>query len=564
MKSFAKRMLPALLGLVLLASPLTSACAEEDLDGLKPVAVVSVASIDELLADVDWMTQVGGAGDVGGMIKFMARGFTAGIDRAKSSGGYVTLDEQMEPKVVGFIPVTDLKKVLLTFQEQVGKPEDAGDGVLEIGTDQPRSMFIKEQDGWAYFSEAKDNLVSLPKDPSKLMAEMDAQYDVAVRVFMKNIPAQLKKMAVTEMKAAFERSLEQQLARQDADEAQREIAENVQRNVLKSIATFIEESDQITVGWAVDTNAKTTYLDFGVTAVEGTSLARRMALVRDTTSDFAGFLLLKAAATLNFSSRLHKDDIQQISLMLQAARERLQARIEKDKNLQDQDSRDAAKQQVGILFDVLLETVRSGKLDGGAAFRLESQAITFAAGGYVADGPAVEEAVKKLVNIAKQEPEFPEGVKFSEAKHGDIRLHKMSIPLPADEQEARQFLGDQLDVVLGIGETSVYLAVGKDSEKALKHILDKSASSSDKVVPPSQLNVSLAPILKFFAEIDQNPLLTELAAALAKSEGQDRISITSKPIERGAITRLELQQGVLESIGIAVKQRLNPEANPGF
>ena len=50
-------------------------------------------------------------------------------------------------------------------------------------------------------------------------------------------------------------------------------------------------------------------------------------------------------------------------------------------------------------------------------------------------------------------------------------------------------LGDKLDVAVGIGAKSVYLAVGTDSLTLCKKLIDNSKADAGKQVPPFQLNV---------------------------------------------------------------------------
>ncbi len=545
MKTLWNHLLLSAVALALVAVPALRVPAQD----VKPVAVVAVNSVDELLADVDFLSQAANAPDVGGMVKFMARGFTAGVDKTKPSGAFITLDETNQPKAIGFVPVTDLKTVLDTLKDQVGEPKDAGDGILELNTDKPNSVFVKEQGGWAFLSDSAANLKDLPQAPETLLVGLEKQYDIAVRVNMQNVPPALKQQAVAGIREGFERSLENQRGRGGPD---RELAEKLARNSLKSVVAWIEESDQVTLGFAVDSAAKTTYIDFSVTALPGTGLARRMAMLSENKSDYAGFLLPEAAATLHFSGRLAAEDIEQVALMLAAVRDGAIKEIEKDKDLKDEQQRAAAKEVLGTFLDVIRTTVESGKLDGGAVFLLKPDAITFAAGGYVSDGAALETAFKKVVDLTKDEPDAPD-VKLDVENHGGIRFHSLSFTLPDDEVEARQFFGDKLDVAIGIGPKTVYLAFGKDSIETLKKVIDKSAADANVVLPASQFNIALTPILKFAASIDENPMATILATTIENSGGKDRISITSKPIPGGALTRLQVEEGVLQLIGQAAK-----------
>ena len=114
--------------------------------------------------------------------------------------------------------------------------------------------------------------------------------------------------------------------------------------------------------------------------------------------------------------------------------------------------------------------------------------------------------------------------------------------------------GEKLDVILGIGPQSVYVTAGKSAESLLKKVVDQSAASASKSVPPMQFNVALLPILKFSASMDpNNPILPALVASLEKS-GNDRLIITSQGSSRGSQMRIEIQEGIIKMGGEAAKQ----------
>jgi hypothetical protein len=103
----------------------------------------------------------------------------------------------------------------------------------------------------------------------------------------------------------------------------------------------------------------------------------------------------------------------------------------------------------------------------------------------------------------------------------------------------------------------VYLAAGKDAQSLLKTVIDRSAAEGEKACPPFQVELAALPMLKFFAKVDDRPLLPGLIEKLEAS-GNDRIIITSQPIPRGSSIRVEVQEGLLKLIGDALK-RLGPD-----
>ena len=116
---------------------------------------------------------------------------------------------------------------------------------------------------------------------------------------------------------------------------------------------------------------------------------------------------------------------------------------------------------IGQVFDAIQSTLESGRIDAGATLNLSDKSMTLVGGAYVTEPKKLEDALKKFAKIMEKEPNFP-GIKFNAAEYQGIRFHTTSIPVPKDEGISK-VLGEKLDVAVGIGPKSVYLAVGNDS-----------------------------------------------------------------------------------------------------
>jgi len=335
-----------------------------------------------------------------------------------------------------------------------------------------------------------------------------------------------------------------------------ELAEKLGRMSTKQFTQMIEELKEVTIGWGVDPKAKTTFIDFSMTAVDGTAMARQMAMLKNATSTFAGFLVPGASLNLNGTTQMSPDEIEQNVGLLDALRDRAAKEIDNDAGL-DAAQRKSAKDLLTQFFGVLTDTVKGGKLDYGAALMLDAKKLNFASGVLVSDGKKLEAAFSKLVELAKNEPDFPE-VKLNAGKHGNVNLHTITVELPdsADESAHEIFGGDTVNIVIGTGPKALYLAFGKECEALLKQTIDASAAKGSQAVPPSQVNVFLKPIMKFAASMDkdENPILQGAAKAFQQAkQGEDEINIVTKPIPGGATGRLQVSEGVIKLIGDAIK-----------
>ncbi len=413
----------------LLLLPVSAAQAQN----AKPVMVLSLASVEENLADIGYITRAAGMEDAGKTAILFGNAFTSGLDKKRPAGMYIVpVDGDFHG--VTFVPVSDLSIVLETFKEQIGEPRDAGDGVKELG--QGQTFYLKEANGWAFVAQSKEHLTNLPADPAAVLGDLPRKYNVALRVFARNIPAELKKLAVDQIRVGFERGLEAQ----PADEEDQETIEKIGRNSIKSMVEMIEESDEILLGLAIDAATKSTYLDINFTAMAGSNLARKMAVAQNSKSAFTGFLMPGASVTFHTTSNLPKETIEQFRVVMEGGRKAAYKGIDNDPDV-PAEKRDAAKQVVGQFLDVVEQTIGEGRIDGGAALMLQPKSIGFVGGMLVSDGQKLDAAFKRLLELAKDEPDFPQ-VQLNAAKHGGVTFHYLTATIPEREAEARELLGE--------------------------------------------------------------------------------------------------------------------------
>ena len=553
-----------------------------DENKMKPVAVISIASYDRIMSSIAYIGKLSNNPELDknleGMLKLFTQGQGVnGLDRTRPLGAAVSTDGmQFQPLV--FVPVVKLQQLLdsLAPIAAIGEAKDIGNGVFELQNENMK-LYVKEQSNWAFIAQVPESLANLPKDPSKLLGGLDTRYEVALRLHVQNIPDMYRTFVIDQIKAGVESGLER---KEDEEDAQYELRKKQIENQVQSMVTAINETDRLTVGWKLDQDKNISYVDLRVTALPNTKSARQFAAVTKTRSRYTGFLVPDAAVTVNFAADIPKEDITQAGTMLEAFQAAAMEEIAQQDKLPDDATRKLAQEVVGELLGAVRATLDKGRADGGGAVVLDNHKLAVIAGGFVADPQAVERALHKVDKLAKEkDPKFP-GVQFDADKHGDVRFHTLSIPI-TEKKEAVRLLGDPVQLAVGIGSDSVYLAFGADSLPKLKGVIDKSKSSGNKPVLPMQLSLALRPILEFAAamekqkaadngdpvangedeEADQGAqagnsrhmVLEALAAEVAKSEGKDHVRVTAHPIRNGMLYRLLAEEGVLKLLGQAGK-----------
>ncbi len=518
---------------------------------LKLVAVVSVASYDRLMSDIKFVGQIaqqpGLEKQAEGMLLFFAQGLN-GLDKTRPWGVVVSTDGTNFPRI-GFLPVTDSKQLLGSLQGVLGAADDAGNGISVLEKNNLK-IYVKEQGGWAFVSDSIDALVELPKDPSKWLGGLDKTFELGIQFHIANVPEMYCSMAIDQLKEGIKLGLQQQ---EGEDESTYELRQKLIQDQLKSLEDVINDADQFTLGWAIDQENKLTYLDVSMTAKANSDLAKKFGGFKDTPSGYSGFSVPGAAFSVGLSQTMDKADTAQATAAIDALKSTANQEIDKSTDLPDDDTKAAAKAIVGDLLEALKSTVASGKTDGGLSLLLGAKTLTGMLGVYIADTARVESALKKLSELAAKDPNIPK-LKFNADKYGDVRFHTAKLPVPPDEDVAK-VVGSTLDVVIGIGPKSVYVGVGSEAIGSLKKAIDKSKADASKAIPPGFAIVSVQPILEFANAMEPNPLNGALLAELSKTPAKDHIQLLVKPITNGVTYHLEVQEAVLNLLGVAAKMQ---------
>ena len=500
-----------------------------------PVAVISINNTGQLLSDVEYLMQATGTAAFGQFFMPQIKAYLQGIDSKKPIGIVLSLDG-MEPKPLAFVPVTDLEAVLSTVEDQLGEAEDAGNGVYQLQGPQP--VFVKESGGWAFVAMDAAALNDTPANPAALLKGLNKKYDIAVRGFVQNIPKPLRDMAMTKMGEAMDQGI------QGADDAQRAMAEAQ----IKQMKVMVEQGEELTIGWSIDSANKNVFFDFSVSAKAGTELAEQLNTVKSAKSKYSGFVVPNAAVTANMTSVVEKSQIEQTITMLAGVEESALEEIENDASIEEDSIREGAKKLVSGVFDIFRDTLQTGKLDAGMSVILDEKSMTMALAGHVADGAKVEDLVKELIELAKDD----EDVSFSKMNlnsgtHGDVRLHELAVPIPEDEYIG-QVLDGELEICLGAAENDIYLALGVDPVNKLKKMIDKSKSAGGTETQPFSMVVKLAPILRFAEAMEDQAMLGAIAESLEQN-GNDHLRFNVSGIEDGVTYRFLIEEGILKTLG---------------
>ena len=551
-----------------------SLLAEDATGSMKTVAVIGATSYNDLVGDVNFIGSLAERPELGQMLQGTIALFTQGkgldgVDQTKPWGVILQTDgQQFMP--VACIAVTDLDKVLALVKGFGAQVQDGADGAKQIALPNGQTIHVKHANGWAYIAQAESALASLPADPLAELNKIVSEYDLGARVAAQNVPEQYRQMAVQAMKAGMEDGLKK---KDDESDEQYESRRKMAEAQIKQLEQMVNEIDEVTVGWAIDTAQQKTFVDFTYQFLPESKMAKQIASYGQPKTNFAGFYQTDAAATLSFASQadpaMIKENIEQMQATMDTMRKQAEKAIDEEDDIPDEETRTAIKAAMSDFLDAFQATIESGQMDGGAALQLGADKLTLVAAAQIKDPGKFESGLKKLAELAAKEPDF-KGVQWNAANHEGVNFHTMAIPVPDDQAEARKMFGEKVDVAIGIGSEAVYVALGNDNLAAVNKAIDDSKANPGKAVPPFEFSLSLGQVMEFAAanaKDDQRAMLQSIADMLkSNAQGRDHVRANGTLIENGLKYHFEAEEGVLRAIGKAAtmaQQKAQMEAMQG-
>jgi hypothetical protein len=554
-----KTVLKSLLGALMLGA-LLSAPARADSQAAKPVVVISTAGYDAFMADLACLGEIGDHPgldkSIDGIVKLFTKGRgLAGVDKARP-WGIAFFPGDGKPTGYGFVPVTDLKALLELLDELGHKSSDAGAGLIEIDMKQKgKRLLVREGMGWAFLADSAESLANLPDDPGKMVADVAEHYDWAVQLNISNVSPRDREKLVKALGAQAKKDLD----KAKGTEAQKAVLRMIAGRILSDIETAAEELERITIGGSLDNEAKTASLEVTVTALEGTGAAAKLAQLKQSTTNLAGFQLPGAAMTAGCAVQCSNVNTEMVTALFLAIK--TVAFEEIDRKIDSEQKAARAKEFIGGLLRVAAETVATGRLDRRMSLVLKPGGVTLVGASHVASGPKLEQTLAMLVEVAhkKYGDDVDEIFTPNAEEYNGVRLHVLSIPITErckHHEDAIALVGEKLEVVFGVADEAVGFAAGRDAMKTMKQAIDRSIASPQQATVPAQFSVSLGRVADFMVTVaeEKDKAIVEAAAAIAnENPGKDHISSVVTPIDRGLKYQFQIEEAVLKLLAEARK-----------
>lgn len=484
----------------------------------EPAVEVRLRSVNDLLTKAEY---IGGLIDqedpvqqVKGLVQQLSGGGKGveGIDPAKPFGVYAIVAEDVaNSPVVVLIPVADKDTLLTALKERANieaKKADGGLYTVEIPVPQVSELVIKFADGYAYVARDARHLAAGTLVPAKTFFAKDDGSVLSVVARLDRIPADLKALVLGQM----EHQVQEQLRNQDADKpaAQKKLEAIFADAFAGGTKMLVEDGQEVSLKLFVDPKTDELSAEFGMSAKDGTPLAKTFAGLAGKTSRAAGVVATKdPVARASFKGGLPED-----------LNRRLAPVVDKLVEEAVNQAKDGDRAAVRKVFDALLPTLKGGQADGAFSFAGPDAGGKYAllAAFAVKEGKGVEKVVKELAPFA---PADEVTFDFDVETVGAFTLHKVTLKKDSDDFD--RVFGTRT-VWLATSDDLLALSIEPDG-KALRAGLKAPAAA----VPLVSVEAALAKVVPL-AEKGLKP--DELKAAIkeafggASPAGKDTVTVT--------------------------------------
>jgi hypothetical protein len=373
-------------------------------------------------------------------------------------------------------------------------------------------------------------------------------YDVGIRLNIQALPAQLKETALEQMRIGFERGMAEQSGQSPEEQA---AAREMGEASIQQLKQLINETEQIFVGWTVNEQQQTAHLDVGAQFVAGSNLAQQANAAADQTSDYTALMLPDASIQFRASSSIPDSDKALAKNNLKNSMSQVKSQLENSDEIPAEIKTLLTDLMEGLL-NVTEATIDEGILDSAGSVLVADGTLRLIMGGHVADGQALAAQLKKTVEQLPEGPNTPQ-VEFDYATYQGVTLHRAKVPVKIADPGAKKAFGDELQFIIGTADKSFLVALDPTGDALIKTAIDEMGAAADVKVNPFKVVVELKQLLQFAQSVSPNSILDNAIATLSQYSGKDKVTVNGQVIDRGAVYRLSVEEGVMRSIGAAAK-----------
>lgn len=505
----------ALLGLAVAGLLLVGPAGRAAESPSKPVLVVRLKALDELIADLRYLVQQIGREEEGKQIEAMLKARTGpkgleGVDIKKPIGLYGILEPKLDrSQLVLLLPIAD-EATFLTFLDNLNlKAEKNKDGVYSLQPEGvPFPLQFRFADGYLHGTAQFNPKAALPAKDALLSPETvlgDGAGLASLTLNLDQVPPQVRKLAVSSSVLALNGAKEKDLELPGATEKQKELRDAVIDEIGELFRALLEDGTALRLQLDIDRKSHDLTAQLSVAGKSGSKLA----------SDIAGLSQGKGLSAAVPGKQSAMGGALHLTIPETIRKAMVPALDEAIKKKMD-DLEAAPRELLTPLVKALTPTAHAGKLDVAMDVRGPGKngKYTFVAALQVEKGLAVEKAFKDLID---QVPADGRGkLKVDDDKAGTVNIHKLSQDLDAN---ARELFGD-VPLYFALRDDALVVALGAEGLETIKTVVQ----AVPVTAAPVQSRLALARMAPLMAK--QEKVAPEAAKQVFTQSGSDQVTLS--------------------------------------
>lgn len=471
----------------------------------KPWVAFWVSSVARMLTNCDVIYESIDRPELAESIEERLTSYRAfdGIDRTRPLGKMWMWDDVRDPSEVIFVPVENIDGLMATASFGVVDYHKVKDDQYEI--ERPGAPYhVLVRSKYALFGEDVPALHALREAPERLTRDLRDKYDIVLMIDQRQVPKDVKKAWVADLRKGFEPWLQQQ---DDESKESATLRRALGKSALDAVEVLIEDIQTITLAGRINRRTHQLQFDLTLQAETGTTTAAEMNRLVVHRSQFSALVNKDASAGLaiNWPLTLLGKDLIAVT----------------------------GKETAGARLDFGVQLVGDGWND-----------MTVIAGIRGAEAAALNTILPQLLRQAEKSADVT-AVNRDFAKYRDVTLHQIAPSRIPDLLQA--ITPPDVEILIGQGKQTMWLAAGLPAvvQDRLKAAIDavEDAPKDEKSTAVMQGRLSLGKWPTVVPLIDPQDTQSEL------HESKDGFSMSVVPVRNGLKIEFIAEEGLLRVIG---------------
>lgn len=521
-----------------------------------PIAVMTFASVERFLVDIDWTFEAAGRPELTDFVagQLGKVGDLKGMDMKKPFGVMLFLRPGLPPRPVpvAFVPITDIDDLMKTIGLGPAKLTrvEGKDNRYEL-KGRRRDGVVMVQDGFALLTN-DDTFFDeeIIPNPAPIIEPFATRYDFSVNLRIREVPSTIRDLVVGVLKTSFASEMQR---RDDEPESTYKIRKANGTSMLEGLTAIVDQGDQFTLGWDASKEKKTAVLEWQIDAVPGSGFAK---YIKDCGGKPTTFhAMMNDGRPLTFAASWTMDKREK-----KAGTEGLEGlMMEFNKVLNDGEYGRPLHPGLQKIQNVVAASIEDGHIDFCVQMvPLEPGKFALIGGARVAGGDTLAVGVREVLEAVRDRPELRE-IELDTDTHQNVVFHRLMGPKPGDG-EIRMY-GGEPSAWFGSGGRNFWFCVGTaDAMTALKESMDAVAAGGPPTPTtpsaPFQITFRMAPWLQISPEEGEEGEGRKIAEDSFTPES-DAARVTVRPTENGLRTRIQLDEGFVRWLGMTLAKQID-------